>query len=36
MLAAMFLTSVVFTFRDSFEPPQQAGPESSDEPPLTS
>lgn len=26
-LAAMFLTSVVFTFRDSFEPPEQAGPQ---------
>ena len=25
MLAAMFFTSVVFTFRDSFEAPQQAG-----------
>jgi len=36
MLAAMFLTAVVFPFRDSFAPPQQAGPESSGEPPLTS
>jgi hypothetical protein len=25
LLAAMFFTSVVFTFRDCFEPPDRAG-----------
>lgn len=31
MLAAMFFTSVVFTFRDCFEPPQRPGPAKADD-----
>jgi len=27
MMAAMFFTSVVFTFRDCFEPPEKSGPQ---------
>ena len=34
MMAAMFFTSVVFTFRDSFQPPSNPTPEVPHEPPL--